>query len=150
MREWQKRLPESQKNVLNDIVEQIPTAMGVRDLIEDILDNLARGGPEGFEHTAETAYEIYRIAMESQATAIDDLSDLGPADLHAWGEVAKAMNPQEPAKFKYLIVTDGDVQGTNDREKADAYASSDDNYVLMIPECKWLVDPVTEDDITEL
>jgi hypothetical protein len=104
MRDWQKKLPESQKGLIQEIVDQIPTTMGLRDTVEDILDNLATTG--GGAGTAP--------------------------------------------KFKYLIVTDGDVQGTNDQEKADEYAASDDNYVLLVPDCKWVVEPGMEDDITEM
>lgn len=102
MRDWQKKLSASQRNVLQEIVDQIPTMMGVRDAIEGILDDLATGG--------------------SNVTA----------------------------PFKYIIVTDGDVQGTNDKEKAETYAMSEDNYVIIVPDCKWMVDEGTEDDITEL
>lgn len=101
MREWKSKLTEAEKTVMQEIVDQIPQVLGLRDRIEDIMDKMAAGG--------------------------------------------------KPPKFKYIIVSDGDVQGTNDEEKMLEYAAVDDNVVIDVVGNDWILDGSGETStITEL
>lgn len=105
MSQWKKNLSEGQIKVVEEILEQIPTTMGFRDVFVGILDSMVDG-----------------------------------------------KGAAKPDVFRFIIANDGDVQGTNDPEKARHHAGNDEAYVIDVQNMSWLVSGDEDDDsgISEL
>lgn len=149
-RQWKKSLTDGERNVMQEIVDQIPTTMGLRDRIEDIFDKMVGGARKNGTISPEDAYKIYEKAQQEQGCTVDDFDDLEPNDQHAWGQVAQAMSPPE---FQFVVCKDGDVTGTNDEQVARAIArDAEEAYVVDVFNQKWVLNdqPYDDNDIVEL